>query len=226
MAADRQTADQPTGSGDVIRLAVIDDDDLVRSGLAAILDLEPDIEVVGQGADGVDVPALVARARPDVVLMDVRMPRIDGIAATARLSERPDGPAVVVITTFESDDAVHDALLAGARGFVLKRARPEELLAAVRTVARTDSLVFPDAIRRVAARRRTAIRPAWGQRLTARDRDVLAHVARGQTNAEVAESLVVSVESVKSHLRSLLAKSGSRHRTELVVRCYEAGVLE
>jgi len=210
----------------VIRLVVVDDDDLVRSGLVAILDLESDIEVVGQGADGLDVPVLVARSRPEVVLMDVRMPRIDGISATAGLAEKANGPAVVVITTFESDDAVHDALLAGARGFVLKRARPEELLAAVRTVARTDSLVFPDAIRRVAARRRTATKPAWGQRLTPRERDVLTHVARGQTNAEVAESLVVSVETVKSHLRSLLAKSGSRHRTELVVRCYEAGVLD
>jgi DNA-binding NarL/FixJ family response regulator len=207
----------------VIRLVVVDDDDLVRSGLAAILDLEPDIEVVGQGADGVDVPALVARTRPDVVLMDVRMPRVDGIAATARISERPDGPAVVVITTFESDDAVHDALVAGARGFVLKRARPEELLAAVRTVARTESLVFPDAIRRIT--RRTALPPAWVGRLTDRERDVLAHVARGRTNAEVADALVISVETVKSHLSSLLAKSGSRHRTELVVRSYEAGVL-
>jgi DNA-binding NarL/FixJ family response regulator len=225
VAADRQTPGRPGGTDEVIRLVVIDDDDLVRSGLAAILDLEPDIDVVGQGADGVDVPALVTQSRPDVVLMDVRMPRIDGIAATTRLSERPDGPAVVVITTFESDDAVHDALLAGARGFVLKRARPEELLAAVRTVARTDSLVFPDAIRRVATRR-TATRPAWVERLTARERDVLTHVARGQTNAEVAESLVISLETVKSHLRSLLAKSGSRHRTELVVRCYEAGVLD
>jgi DNA-binding NarL/FixJ family response regulator len=226
MAADRETADRPTGSDDVIRVVVVDDDDLVRSGLAAILDLEPDIDVVGQGADGVDVPALITRSRPDVLLMDVRMPRMNGITATARLSERPGGPAVVVITTFESDDAVKDALLAGARGFVLKRARPAELLAAVRTVARTDSLVFPDAIRRVAARRRTATKPAWVQRLTDRERDVLAHVARGKTNAEVAESLVVSVETVKSHLSSLLTKSGSRHRTELVVRCYEAGVLD
>ncbi len=226
MAADRQTAHQPAGTHEVIRIVVVDDDDLVRTGLVAILDLEPDIEVVGQGTDGVDVPALVTRTRPDVVLMDVRMPRIDGIVATARLTERPDTPAVVVITTFDSDDAVHDALLAGARGFVLKRARPEDLLAAVRTVAHTDSLVFPEAIRRIATARRTTSRTAWAHRLTARERDVLAHVARGQTNAEVAESLVVSVETVKSHLRALLAKSGSRHRTELVVRCYEAGVLD
>jgi DNA-binding NarL/FixJ family response regulator len=209
----------------VIRLVVIDDDDLVRAGLSAILGLEPDIEVVGQGSDGIDVPALVAQSRPDVVLMDVRMPRIDGIAATARLTERAGAPAVVVITTFESDDAVHDALLAGARGFVLKRAHPEELMAAVRTVARTDSLVFPDAIRRIATRR-TVSTPAWAHRLTSRERDVLAQVARGQTNAEVADALVVSVETIKSHVRSLLAKSGSRHRTELVVRCYEAGLLD
>ena len=213
MAADRQAPHQPTGTEQVIRIVVV-------------LDLEPDIEVVGHGSDGVDVPALAARSRPDVVLMDVRMPRVDGIAATARLTQRPDAPAVVVITTFESDDAVHDALLAGARGFVLKRARPEDLLAAVRTVAHTDSLVFPEAIRRIATLRRTTITATWAHRLTARERDVLTHVARGQTNAEVAESLVVSVETVKSHLRSLLAKSGSRHRTELVVRCYEAGVLD
>ena len=226
MATHRQTADRPADTDTVIRLVVVDDDDLVRSGLAAILDLEPDMEVVGEGADGVDVPSLVRRSRPDVVLMDVRMPRVDGIAATARLTGRPEGPAVVVITTFESDEAVHDALLAGARGFVLKRARPEELVATVRTVAHTDSLVFPDAIRRVATTRRTTADPAWVQRLTAREREVLTHVARGQTNAEIAESLVVSVETVKSHLRSLLAKSGSRHRTELVVRCYEARVIE
>jgi DNA-binding NarL/FixJ family response regulator len=160
-----------------------------------------------------------------VVLMDVRMPRVDGISATARLTQRPNCPAVVVITTFESDDAVHDALLAGARGFVLKRARPEELLAAVRTLARTDSLVFPEAIRRIAATRRAITKPAWADRLTVRELDVLTEVARGQTNAEVAESLTLSVETVKSHLSSLLAKSGSRHRTELVVRCYEAGVI-
>ena len=226
MGAVGHAADQAAETADVIRLVVVDDDELVRSGLVAILELERDIEVVGQGADGVDVPTLVARTTPAVVLMDVRMPRMDGIAATARLTERSDSPAVVVITTFESDDAVHDALLAGARGFVLKRARPEELLAAIRTVARTESLVFPAAIRRVATARRRSVRPPWADRLTGRERDVLAHVARGLTNAEVAESLVVSVETVKTHLSSLLAKSGSRHRTELVVRCYEAGVLD
>lgn len=226
MAPDRNAADQPTGAEDVIRLVIVDDDDLIRSGLASILGVEPDIEVVGLGGDGIDVPALVGRHQPDVVLIDVRMPRIDGITATARLTAAPEGPTVVVITTFESDDSVRDALLAGARGFVLKRARPEELLSAIRTVARTDSLVFPDAIRRIAASRRAMIEPAWSRRLTAREREVLAYVARGQTNAEIAQSLVVSLETVKSHLRSLLTKSGSRHRTELVVRSYEAGLLD
>src|SRR4029078_13455156 len=226
MAPARNAADQLTNAQDLIRLVIVDDDDLVRTGLAAILGLEPDLEVVGLGGDGVDVPTLVSRHQPDVVLIDVRMPRIDGIAATARLAQRPGGPAVVVIPTFESDDSMRDALLAGARGFVLKRARPEELLTAIRTVARTDSLVFPDAIRRMAATRRAAIEPAWSRRLTPREREVLTHVARGQTNAEIAESLVVSIETVKSHLRSLLSKSGTRHRTELVVRSYEAGILE
>lgn len=219
MAAAGDAADR------LIRVAVVDDDDLVRSGLVAILGLEDDLDVVGHAADGADVPSLIARTRPDVVLMDVRMPHIDGIAATRQLSARDDAPAVIVITTFENDSYVHDALLAGARAFVLKRATPEELLVTVRTVAHTDSLVFPDSIRRVAAPPSAGTAPAWAGRLTTREREVLAEVARGLTNAEIAGSLVISLETVKSHLRALLAKSGSRHRTELVVRAYEAGML-
>lgn len=209
----------------VIRVVVVDDDDLVRSGLVAILGLEDDIEIVGEGADGADVPALVARSVPDVVLMDVRMPRIDGIAATERLTAREDAPAVVVLTTFENDSYVHDALLAGARAFVLKRATPEELLMTLRTVARTDALVFPDAIRRVAVPQASASTPRWVARLTAREHEVLAEMARGSTNTEIAKTLFISLETVKSHVRSLLAKSESRHRTELVVRAYESGML-
>lgn len=209
----------------MIRVVVVDDDELVRTGLAAIVDTEPGLTVVGQAADGADVGDLVARTDPDVVLMDVRMPGLDGISATRHLVGRPDPPAVLVITTFESDDTVVDALLAGARGFLLKRARPDELVSAIRTVATTESLVYPEAIRRVATRRLAPAAPAWVGVLTERERDVLAEVARGSTNAEVAAALVVSVETVKTHLRSLLAKSGSRHRTELVVRAYEAGLL-
>lgn len=213
-------------SGDPIRVLVVDDDALVRSGLAAILGTEDDIEVVGEGADGADVPGLVARTRPDIVLMDVRMPRIDGIQATRLLTARDDGPAVVVITTFESDSAVGDALAAGARAFVLKRATPEELAHVLRTVARTDALVFPEAIRRVANRRGAGAGAAWVAKVTEREGDVLRLVAQGLTNAEIATKLVVSQETVKTHVRALLAKSGSRHRTELVVRAYEAGALE
>lgn len=213
-------------SGDPIRVLVVDDDALVRSGLAAILGTEDDIEVVGEGADGADVPGLVARTRPDIVLMDVRMPRIDGIQATRLLTARDDGPAVVVITTFESDSAVGDALAAGARAFVLKRATPEELAHVLRTIARTDALVFPEAIRRVANRRGAGAGAAWVAKVTEREGDVLRLVAQGLTNAEIATKLVVSQETVKTHVRALLAKSGSRHRTELVVRAYEAGALE
>jgi len=136
VAAERAAADR---AAELIRVAVVDDDDLVRSGLQAILGLEEDITVVGGGADGTDVPALVAATHPDVVLMDVRMPRIDGIAATERITRTGDGPAVVIITTFENDDAVHDALLAGARGFVLKRATPEQLLAPSPAASRWSS---------------------------------------------------------------------------------------
>lgn len=221
------TSGGPAGP-DLIRVVIVDDEALVRTGLAAILGGEADIDVVGQGEDGADVPGLVRDTRPDVVLMDVRMPRIDGVTATQRLAQTPGAPAVVVITTFESDDHVRDALLAGARGFVLKRARAADLVAAVRAVARTESaLVFPDAIRRVAvAGRPRATTPApWVARLTPRERDILAEVVRGATNAEVAAELFVSVETVKTHLKALLAKSGSRHRTELVVRAYEAGLL-
>lgn len=209
----------------VIRVVVVDDDDLVRSGLVAILGLEDDIDVVGEGADGADVPALVARTAPEVVLMDVRMPRIDGITATARLAAMDRAPAVVVLTTFENDSYVHDALLAGARAFVLKRATPEALLMTVRTVARTDALVFPEAVRAVALPPSKARPARWTSRLTPREREVLAEVARGSTNSEIAASLYISLETVKSHVRSLLAKSGSRHRTELVVRAYESGML-
>lgn len=218
------TSDAPLVPG-AIRVVIVDDDTLVRTGLAAILSAEADLEVVGEAGDGADVPDLVARTHPDVVLMDVRMPRVDGIAATARLTAR-GGPAVVVITTFEHDSYVYDALRAGARGFVLKRARPAELVAAVRLVATTDALLFPEAIRGLAGLAVAAPQPpAWAMALTAREREVLALVARGMTNAEVAQALVVSAETVKTHVSALLAKAGARDRTALVIAAYDGGLV-
>ncbi len=211
----------------MIRVAVVDDDALVRLGLGAVLGAEPDIEVVGEAGDGADVPDLVARTRPDVVLMDVRMPRIDGIAATATLTARPDPPSVVVITTFEHDAYVYEALRAGARGFVLKRARPGDLLRVIRTVASTDALVFPEAIRELAARSAPAGagRAAWADRCTPRELDVLELLARGHSNAEIAAGLFIGVETVKSHVKSLLEKAGARDRTGLVIAAYDGGLV-
>ncbi|GMA18634.1 response regulator transcription factor [Arsenicicoccus piscis] len=210
-----------------ISVVVADDDALVRSGLAAILGAEPDLVVVGEAADGVDAVRVTRQQRPDVVLMDVRMPGTDGIESTKTLRAQPDPPKIVVITTFEHDAYVYEALLAGANAFVLKRATPEELVAVVRTVASTDALVFPEAIRALAAGRAGSGRvAAWGGRLTEREHEVLRLVARGHTNAEVAASLYLGVETVKTHVSALLAKSGARDRTALVVAAYEGRVIE
>lgn len=209
----------------MIRVALVDDDPLVRAGLTAILGAEADLEIVGEAGDGAEVARLVETCRPDVVLMDVRMPGLDGIEATRRLVGQPSAPAVVVITTFEHDDYVLDALHAGARGFVLKRAPIEQLVAAVRIAATTDAVLFPASIRDLAARRPTAERPAWAERLTDRERDVLDLLARGHTNAEIGATLYVGAETVKTHVGSLLAKSGARDRTALAIRAHESGLL-
>jgi len=205
-----------------IRVAIVDDDELIRVGLRAIIDAQPDLEVVAEGGDGADVPALVGRSRPDVLLIDVRMPAIDGIQATRRLlATSADPPRVLVITTFENDEYVYDALRAGATGFLLKRARPAEVVEAVRVVARGESLLFPAAIRRLAG--------AYGQsrvldaKLTDREAEVLRLMATGRSNAEIAAELVVGVETVKTHVGNVLAKLGARDRTQAVIAAYESG---
>lgn len=205
------------------KVVIVDDEPLVRSGLQAVLGTEPDLEVVGAVGDGSEAVAEVRRSRPDVVLMDVRMPRLDGIAATKLLLNEPRAPKVLVITTFENDEYVYDALRAGASGFLLKRARPEDIVRAVRVVASGESLLFPAAIRSLVQRfARTSDRGAL-QRLTKREGTVLRLMARGMSNAEIAADLVVTVETVKTHVAGVLAKLGARDRTQAVIVAYESG---
>jgi DNA-binding NarL/FixJ family response regulator len=213
---------------DVIGVLLVDDEELVRTGLRAILDAEPDIAVLGEAADGSEVPGLVGRLRPDVVLMDVRMPDVDGIATTRHLTTAlPDPPRVLVLTTFGNDGSVYDALRAGATGFLLKRARPAEIVRAVRTVACGESLLFPAAVRDlVATRGRAGGDELRGAGLTEREGEVLRWMARGLSNAEIARELIVGVETVKTHVGNVLAKLGARDRTQAVVAAYESGFID
>jgi DNA-binding NarL/FixJ family response regulator len=210
----------------VIRVLIADDEALIRTGLRAIIEAEPDLTVVGEAADGAEVVPLVRRLGPDVVLMDVRMPAVDGIQATRHLVETlADPPKVLVVTTFENDDHVYDALRVGASGFLLKRARPADLVQAIRTVAAGESLLFPAAIRRLAARSGSS--PAAGRledaQLTEREAEVLALMARGLSNAEIAGHLTVSLQTVKTHVTNVLAKLKARDRTQAVIAAYDSG---
>jgi DNA-binding NarL/FixJ family response regulator len=212
---------------EAVRVLIVDDDALVRAGLRAVLGSEPDLAVVGEAGDGAEVLPLAVRLRPDVVLMDVRMPAVDGIRATELLLQRLDRPPrVLVLTTFENDDYVYEALRAGASGFLLKRARPDELVQAVRVLARGESLVFPDAIRGLVERRAPGAAGAPARKLTGltdREREVLRLVAAGRSNAEIAADLVLGVETVKTHVANVLAKLGARDRTQAVIAAYESG---
>ncbi|MGW5775035.1 response regulator [Streptomyces sp. NPDC003863] len=214
----------------VIKVLLVDDEPLVRAGLRAVLEAQPDIEVVGEAADGAAVVPLVRSLRPDVVAMDVRMPLMDGIEATSAVLRTVDAPPkILVVTTFENDEYVYGALRAGADGFLLKRARPAEIVHAVRLVAEGDSLLFPAAVRELAAaygqeRGGTEARETLARAgLTDREEDVLRLMARGLSNAEIAARLVVGTETVKSHVSSVLAKLGARDRTQAVIAAYESG---
>ncbi|MBN6040734.1 response regulator transcription factor [Amycolatopsis sp. 195334CR] len=214
----------------MIGVLLVDDEQLIRAGLRAIIESEPELSVVGEAGDGAEVPGLVARLRPDVVLMDVRMPAVDGIRATEHLMSTMDNPPkVVVVTTFENDDYVYDALRAGASGFLLKRARPEEIVAAVRTVSAGDSLLFPAAIRRLAATHGDTGGHQDGLAaagLTERESEVLRLVAKGLSNVEIAGELFLGVQTVKTHVGNLLAKLGARDRTQAVIKAYESGFIK
>ncbi|HWV79369.1 MAG TPA: response regulator transcription factor [Isoptericola sp.] len=220
-----------------MRVLIVDDEELTRRGLRALLSLEPDIEVVGEGADGAEVVPLVLELRPDVVLMDVRMPVMDGIAATVALrdavvrdaalhQEAPAPPRVVVVTTFENDQYVYDALAAGADGFLLKRAPSERIAAALRLVVSGDSLLFPEAVRRLARARPTAARTGPERALTARELDVLRLMAAGLSNQDIGARLYVTVETVKTHVGNVLTKLPATNRTQAVVMAYESGLVE
>jgi DNA-binding NarL/FixJ family response regulator len=207
---------------------VVDDQELVRSGFRAILDSAEDLRVVGEAADGLDAVAETARLRPDVVLMDIRMPRLDGIEATARIVEAA-GPAtrVLVLTTFGTEEYVLDALRAGASGFLLKDATSEELVRAVRTVAAGDALLAPSVTRhlvdRLAEPRRRPPGPEY-RSLTDREVEVLGLLGRGCSNAEVADELVISETTAKTHVASILSKLGVRDRVQAVIYVYEHGL--
>jgi DNA-binding NarL/FixJ family response regulator len=212
----------------VTRVLLADDDALMRAGLAAVLSSDPSIELVGEAATGREAIALARRRRPDVILMDVRMPDLDGIAATRELSATLPSARVLILTTFEEDDYIFGGLRAGASGFLLKRTRPEELIAAVHTIAAGESLLSPSVTRRVIDR--MAEQPDAGigaaelDELTPRERDVLELLTRGLSNAEIADALVVEPSTVKTHVKRILMKLGLRDRVQAVIYAYEHGV--
>ncbi|MEV0322214.1 response regulator [Streptomyces sp. NPDC050658] len=211
-----------------IRIVLADDERMVRTALRVILSAEEGLEVVGEAASGAEAVSVVRELKPDVVLMDVRMPEIDGIRATEQiLATLDDPPRIVVVTTFENDAYVYEALRAGASGFLLKRADADALVQAVRLVARSDSLLFPAAVRALAAEhgREKPAAPAWVARLTGRESEVLRLMAAGLTNAEIAGRMGVGPATVKTHVAAVLAKTGARDRTQAVIAAYEAGFM-
>lgn len=211
----------------MIRIVIADDQQLVRDGFAAILSMEPDVEVVGAAADGREAVALVAELAPDVAVMDVRMPRLDGIGATRLLMDLPQPPRVLMLTTFDLDEYVFDAIQAGASGFLLKDAPRGRLAEAIRTVALGDTLLDPAVTRRLVERHLRS-RPDADliSPLTLREKQVLTEVAKGLSNTEIAAQLFISVPTVKTHLAAVLRKCGIRDRAQAVVLAYESGLIE
>jgi DNA-binding NarL/FixJ family response regulator len=216
-----------------IRVLIADDQDLVRLGLRTLLDSEDDLSVVGEAADGLRAVELARQLRPDVVLMDVRMPGVDGIEATRRIAADPalSGTRVVVLTTFELDEYVFDALRSGASGFLIKDTKPAELLRAVRVVAGGEALLSPSVTRRVVgefanrAPRATKPHPQLGS-LTEREREIVGLVGEGLSNDEIAERLVVSPATARTHVSRAMVKLGARDRAQLVVFAYQSGLVE
>jgi DNA-binding NarL/FixJ family response regulator len=213
-----------------IRVLVVDDQALVRAGFRMILEAEPDLKVVGEAADGIEAVAAVQRLRPDVVLMDVRMPNLDGIAAARQILEGGNTAKVLMLTTFDMDEYVYEALRAGASGFLLKDVPPERLVAGIRAVASGEALLAPSVTRRLietfVQRQPARALPAGIAELTAREREVLELMARGLSNAEIAETFVVSETTVKTHVAHVLDKLELRDRVQAVVFAYEGGLVQ
>jgi DNA-binding NarL/FixJ family response regulator len=211
-----------------IKVLLADDQELVRAGFRMILETQADLEVVGDAADGVEAVAATRRLRPDVVLMDIRMPDLDGLQATRQIVAARSGARVLILTTFDLDEYVYQALTAGASGFLLKNAPPEQLIGAVRVVAAGDALLAPSITRRV-IEQFTLLPPPGGTAvldgLTEREREVLKLIARGLSNAEIAAELFVSDATVKSHVAHLLAKLQLRDRVQAVVLAYDCGLV-
>jgi DNA-binding NarL/FixJ family response regulator len=217
-----------------VRVLIVDDQALVRAGFRMILESEPDVEIVGEAGDGAEALEAARELSPDVILMDIRMPNLDGLEATRRLLETPgDVPRVLMLTTFDLDEYVYEALRAGASGFMLKDTPPEQLVEAIHVVARGDALLSPTITRRVIEefiRRPPSTipveRPAKLAELTARELEVLGFMARGLSNAEIATDLFVSETTVKTHVARILMKLGLRDRVQAVVFAYESGLVQ
>ncbi|HEY7438232.1 MAG TPA: response regulator transcription factor [Acidimicrobiia bacterium] len=216
----------------MIRVLLADDQALVRAGLRALLDAQGDIEVVGEAANGAEAQQSAQQLRPDVVLMDVRMPEVDGLAATKSITGMSglEHVRIVILTTFDLDEYVFEGLRAGASGFLVKDTEPDELIRAVRTVAAGESLLSPRATRRLveeyAARSRSAARTADLARLTDREREVMTHVAAGLSNDAIAEALFISPATARTHVSRAMTKLGARDRAQLVVFAYESGLVQ
>jgi DNA-binding NarL/FixJ family response regulator len=214
-----------------IRVVVADDQGMVRSGFSILLNAQPDIDVVGEAVNGQEAVARAAELRPDVILMDIRMPVLDGLEATREITVMDGAPRVLVLTTFDLDDYVYEALRAGASGFLLKDASAGELASAVRVVAAGDALLSPGVTRRLIAEFARLGAPRGPDRrqlrdLTERETEVLALVARGMSNAEIAAHLVVAEQTVKTHVSRVLMKLGLRDRAQAVVFAYESGLVQ